>query len=186
MFRTLIPVLSIIIAVLLFIFFVQPQYKEITALQAEIGAYENAATQYGAFNAKLQSLLSTKNSRTLSDNERLDLISAKKIDTTQLLVDIEALAEKQNMLFGNVSTEGGEAELATANSAVPEEGGVGAQLVTADVTFDVIGTYEQFKNFLQDIESSVVLMEVVNITFSATETSFQQFSVTVRTYALPK
>ncbi len=185
MFRTLVPILSILISGLLFLFFVQPQYEEITAVRDQVSAYKNASERYNEFSQKLDALLSTKSNRTLSENARLDLLSATTIDVPRLVVDLEAMAEKSNLLFGNITTESGDSELGSDNEAIPEDERGSEQLITEEISFDVIGTYEQFKTFLQDVESSVVLMEIINIKFGASESVFQQFSVTVRTYALP-
>jgi Tfp pilus assembly protein PilO len=166
-------------------FFVQPQYTEIVAIQDQTSAYKSASERYNEFSQKLQSLLSTKNNRTLSENERLDLFSASAIDVPSLVVDLEAMAGKSNLLFGNIATESGDSELGSDNEAIPEDERGTEQLITEEISFDVIGTYEQFKSFLQDLESSVVIMEIINIKFATGESVFQQFSVTVRTYALP-
>jgi hypothetical protein len=188
MMRTLTPVLSLLIAVLLFFFFTQPAFTEVSALQAEIDEYQDAAESYVEFSKILEEKLNVKQNRAAIESERLDRLVPDAIDDTRLLVDLEAMAESHNMLFGNIAVEGGDAELLSSKET---EGGEfvetgSGELSATDISFDVIGTYEQFKDFLRDIEQSLTVLEVVGITFSATDGDFQQFSVTVRTYALPE
>jgi len=184
MMRSITPFLSIIIAVLLFVFFTKPLYSEIRLLQNEISQYKIATTKYSEFNAQIQNLLSIKNNRAASEKERLDLLVPNAIDSTRLLVDLEGIAEGHNLLFGNVSTKG--SDVAPTSAGAPEKKDTSTELKTADISFEVIGTYTQFKDFLSDLESSVVLFEVTKITVTAIDGLFQQFAVTVRTYALPK
>ena len=184
MMRTLTPILSIIIALLLFLFFIKPQYSEITLLQTEIDEYTNAVESYNDFIAVLDGKLRIKNSRASSDSERLDKLVRTDIDDTRLIVDLEAMVEKHNMLFGNVISSGNDAELSSGGTDPAQA--QSEELRIADITFDVIGTYEQFKDFLKDLESSLTIYEVINLAFNVTEGTFQQFSVKVRSYALPK
>ena len=96
--------------------------------------------------------------------------------------------KKYSLLFGNIKTDKGTENVNTQKSnksTTPEAQNSENRLITNDISFDVIGTYDQFKNFLSEIESSLTFMEVKTISFNATEGAFQQYSVTVQTYALP-
>ena len=184
--RTLTPILSIIIAVLLFMFFIQPQYAEIQSVKNEIKTYTDATAQYAGFSALLQDKLSVKTQRSAYESERLDTLVPDSVDATRLLVDLEKIATTHGLLFGNITTKGGDVMLARGTDGAvdaPES----AELATVDVSFAVIGTYDQFKDFLKDLERSVTLFEVTEIKYSVTEESvLQQFSLTVRSYSLPQ
>ncbi len=184
--RTLTPILSLVIAIILFVFFVRPQYAEVLSIQSEIDEYQKAITQYTEFTNKLEAKIAAKESRSALQNEQLDQLVPNEIDDAQALVDLEALAQRHNLLFGNTDVSTGDTELQRkTDPAVAEDEG-SDELRTADITFGVIGTYEQFKSFLTDVEKSLSLYEVTQISFDTTESSFQQFEVTVRVYALPK
>lgn len=184
--RTLTPVLSVIIAIILFIFFVHPKYNEIVTVQAEIAEYENAILKYNNFTNNLEAKLAAKKNRSALDNEHLDRLVPDEIDETQLLVDIESLAKRNALLFGNVDVINGGAELIrnTRNEVAAVE--ESDELKTVDISFEVIGTYEQFKAFLADMEKSMTIFEVVEMKIDVDDSAFQQFAVTVRVYSLPK
>lgn len=184
MMRTLTPVLSIIIALLLFIFFTQPQYGDITVLQQSIDEYHLAGQKYDTFLNTLNTKLDEKKNQSIVANERLDVLVPNSIDDTRLLVDLEKVAKNNNMLFGNIETKTGDYEV---DSATNEEVGNGLkELYAEDISFEVIGTYDQFKSFLSTIENSLTLFEVTEMSVTETENSaFQQFALTVRTFALP-
>ncbi len=181
--KTITPILSIVIAVLLVLFYVQPKYVEVRAIQKEITEYSTAVTKYSEFKAKLETKLQEITARSEEENNRLERLSPVNLDDVQLLVDIEHIAQSQNMLFGNVDIESSENEL---KSVAESDGEVPQELTTVDISFEVIGTYQQFKNLLRALEQSLTLLEVTNIEFKVAEESpFQQYAITVRAYGIP-
>ncbi len=188
MMRTFTPISSILISILLVIFFVQPEYEKVTMLQQEIDAYNKAAAQYDSFTALLEEKLKMKENRSAYESERLNALVPENVDTTQLLVDLEGMVKNQNMLFGNIAVNEGDTQGATQSRDSEGAGEVESpsqeELRTVDISFGVIGTYEQFKKFLVDLEQSVTLFEVIEITFVANDDMFQQYALTVRVHAL--
>ncbi len=182
--RTLTPILSIIIAVLLVIFFVHPKYIEITAIQNEIDEYNTAIDRYNEFSATLDNKLAIKKGRSAYDNERLDQIVPETEDNAQLLVDLKSLAEQFNLLFGNISVagKGDDLKSGAVSATAPED--FSGELTSQDISFEVIGTYEQIKAFITDLEKSLTLFEITSLSMDASKTIFQQASVTVRVYSL--
>lgn len=193
MMRLLTPFLSILAAILLYVFFVSPRYADTADIKKNIDQYKAAITAYNEFTTTLNGKLDIINGRTTTENERLNRLVPSEIDTARLLVDIESIAKSKGLLFGNISTTESKG---TQVQSVPPEGsgessdGSSAQLNTVDITFDVIGSYDQFKLFLHDLESSLTLFEITSLDFAPVEKieqgSLQQFSVTIRTYSLPK
>ncbi len=184
MIRTLTPISSILIALLLGIFFIQPEYTKVLDTQREIDEYQSAIEQYASFSALLEQKLTEKQNRSVNENEQLDLLVPEVVNSAQLLVDLEYMAESHSMLFGNILVTGGKTALTNQSTSGTVKEESRDELYTVDISFEVIGTYEQFKSYLRDIESSATLFEVTKITFAPTEDMFQQFSVTVRIHTL--
>ena len=184
MLRTLTPALSTLIAILLFFFFTQPKFDEAKLIDVEATEYEQAVENFNTFVSTLKQKLAIKQQQTQAQNDKLDLLIPDAVDDTRLLVDIEALVKRHGMLLGGMSASNDNALLVkegVENSATS----VSDEMNAVDVTFDVIGTYPQFKDLLREIEQSSELLEVTSMSFSASEGSFQQFSLNVRTYSLP-
>jgi hypothetical protein len=179
MMRTLTPVFSIVIAVLLFFFFVSPEYNEIKGLKEDTEMYKRAVESYNDFYAKVDTKLAVKRNESPVIVERLNQFIPKDLDVAYNIADLENMAQAHKMLFGNVSTD-------VSGTDLVSESDKGQELQIADISFDAIGTYEQFQLFLLDLESSLSLFEVTSINFSASEGPFEQFTIAVRTYALPK
>lgn len=183
MIRTLTPILSVIIAVILFIFFTQTQLDEIKSLQKQTASYVTATEKYNEFRAILQQKLSIKNNRSTYDNERLDILAPVLLDSTLILINLEKIAKTHNLLLGNVTVKGEDVLVSNTDNEVAFEN---SELQTVDISFEIIGSYDQFKSFLRDLEKSLSLFEVTEIKYTVTEDGpFQQFALTVRSFALP-
>lgn len=184
MMRTTTSILSIFIAVLLFMFFTHPEYQAAVAIKNEVAEYAKARETYDDFERQLAQKETQKANRSAYEVERLDRLVPESIDETQYLVDLEALAERHNLLFGNTSVEDNDFAVTGENTNSTRDSA--NELITVDISFEVVGTYEQFKSFLADLEKSITLFEVTQLSFSVVDGPFQQFSLTIRTFAFPK
>ena len=190
MLRTVTPIVSIVLAILLFMFFVQPQYDVAMGLKKDRDDYLDAVKQYAEFDQKLQAKIKQKNDFKMSDKERLEEFMPSELDSSELLVKLEQIAKRHNMLFGNIKADddAGKELLgrSTEGDGETEGGAQNQELVSLDIGFSVIGTYSQFKDFLTDIENSLTLFEIIDIKLAeGGETQFQQYALTVRSFALP-
>ncbi len=185
MMRTLTPILSLIIAVLLFLFFLKPQYAAVQELQTEVDEYNTASQKYAEFTSAVDAKLRTINEQPVTNTMRLDKIIPDEVDDAELLVSIESMVKDQRMLFGNIMIDTGEASFGkTSKNAKNTE--LSSELQRVDFSFSVIGSYDQFKNLLRELESSLTLYDVVKLSMTTSPGTFQQFDIIVRTYALPK
>lgn len=183
--RSLSPILSVVVAVVLSVFFIKPTYDETLLIQKDIDSYRDAKIKYEEFTSNLQIKINEKEEH-LGDAEKLSALVPEDIDETQILVDLKFIAKERGLLFGNIKVIEGEVG---APETLDESGNQVEDdvLIAKDISFGVIGTYSQLKDFLKDLERSQTLFEIIALSFDSSENSlFQQYSITVRTYALPK
>ncbi len=186
MIRTITPIFSIIIAIVVFMFFTKPMFAEIKVLQAKTSQYAEAANKAQELNAALAEKLTAKRSNSSENLERLNALVPESIDEVTVLADLNQLARTHNMLFGNINVEDGDLTEIDVDPKKAISQKINYQdITTASINFSLIGTYEQFKAFLADVERSLVMMEVTKIDFMAGEGALQQFEVTVNLFALP-
>ncbi|MFZ2253260.1 MAG: hypothetical protein WAW13_03770 [Minisyncoccia bacterium] len=184
--RTLTPLLSIIVAVLVIVFVTKPKYEELKLIRTETDEYRVATEKYAIYNAKIQELLLIRDSVNLNDKKRLDTLAQPQLDVTQLLVDIEHMAIRSNITIENVDVLDkihGSAGVSGRQTESIESSSEEVQF--AEVTLSLGGTYLDFKNFLKSVETSLTLMEVTKMTLNQKEGDDYSFTVTIRTYALP-
>lgn len=186
MFRTLTPLFTLLLSIGLYFYFIGPQYEEIKGIQAETAKYAEAIAQVKDVNTRLQAHLNKKNNefdaRTL---ERLDILVPDKVDEVKLLIDLEEMTKKNGMVFGDISLESSE-QSASSDSATAAASTVSIERDFSHkiVTFGVVGTYDEFRALLNDIERSLVMMEITDIGFTVSEGDLQQYSITIRSFAL--
>lgn len=184
---TLTPLLSIVVAVLLFFFYAQPEYDKILVIKENINKHEEAVLRYTEFNNEVRTLLAKRDAISMSDKERLELLIPTQIDTTRLLVDLEKIAKDSGVLYGNIKAEEEKNAKALTDEDIYNSKNIDStSLVSSDISFSIIGNYEQFKSFLAKLESSLPLFEVTEISLTAGTETFQQFDVSIRAFAIPE
>lgn len=188
--HTITPILFTIIAIFVCIFIAKPKYGEATLLNTEIGEYKFAIEKYDAYNAKIQELILKRDSVNISDRTKLETLVPEKLDVTHALVDLEDMALQSNLFVENVEADDDLYGLAIDTGEQAQsgdsEGSQNAEIQHADATMSLIGTYEDFKNFLRITEKSLTLMDVTKLSIVQKEGGIYAFSVTFRTYALPE
>ncbi len=191
MIRTITPIFSIIVAFVVFFFYTKPMFAEIKITQGEAAQYKEAASKAQELNAELARKLNEKRGYSVENLERLDALVPNSINEVKILADLSELARSHNMLFGNVNVENVDGGTNNNGNNSTEEGTTLSQTVSyvdienASLTFSLIGTYEQFKAFLTDVERSLVMMEITEIDFMTGEGNLQQYELAVTLFALP-
>ena len=190
--RTLTPIISVVISITIFFAFAKPLFTDVRMLQETNRRIQNQITKKNDLENTVSKLLAIKNAHNPADIERLNALVPESIDEVKVLTDLDALARALKLLLVNVSISksvssqvAGKGDTVSAKTAQASTGS-DFNFVTTDISFGIIGTYEQFKAFLGDLERSLVLMEVTHISFSAGEGILQQYELTVRTYAMPR
>ncbi|MCD5382467.1 MAG: hypothetical protein LR017_04150 [Candidatus Pacebacteria bacterium] len=184
MFRTLTPIFSVVIAVAIFFFFAKPMFAEIREVQDQTNKYREAVAKAEEFNRELQRLINKRNEFSARDLERLDALVPASIDEVQALIDLQALANESGMLFGNIEVEKVDVSADLDLEPSSQRKSLMEQFDTVDISFGLIGTYEQMRAMLDAIEKSLVLMEIMHVDFEVTEGDLQQYNFTIRLYSL--
>jgi len=194
MFRIIRPVAALVLALLVVIFFVRPKIADLNALQAESNQYADVLSKATEFNRLIEQLYSQQNALSALERERLDTFVPPVIDEIRALVDLEKLANQHGMIFQDITAElqdeavNDEPSRASRSRSAEDVDGelFGGRLESREVSFSVLGTYEQFRSFLRELERSLVLMEVTKIEFAGSEEGVEltNYDVTVRLYGI--
>ena len=118
------------------------------------------------------------------DLNRLEKMLPTHIDNIRLILDINNVANARQMTIRDITIDLDEnAEDTTDVSSVDRSsyGSVGFR-------FTVVTTYENFKDFLGDLASSLRVIDVTSIEIGSIEEedNFYRFNVGIQTYWLPK
>jgi len=163
MFKTLIPIIGILIAVGLFFTYILPTFREVQAVTAETNQYAEAVDTALELQRRVSELKEQQNNISLVDLERLEAMVPDRIDEVGFLVDLDQLAKAHNLSLGKIQISNEAADLSTsagrraASSGKEEapltsaEGGVDTkvknQYTPLDISFSVSGSYDDFRGF---------------------------------------
>lgn len=177
--KTIIPIILIAASIGVFMLYTDSEYQKIKAIQLEIVDYDKAL-------AKSREVLSKR--QTLADKYKLfsgkDLESVKKllpehVDNIQLVLDINGIARNKGMNLKSIKID---EEKVSASNAI-----IGADKKTYSsilVSFKVSSPYENFSDFLLELEQSLRIVDVTALSFRANDKGVYDYNVTIRTYWL--
>ena len=179
-----IPLILIIIAGGLFVSWIDPQYQDIKDKQVEKASYSETLTKTVEIREFRNNIQDRYNEIAQEDLERLEKMLPVHIDNIRLILDINNVANARQMTIRDIKIDlDDNAEDTTDISAVDltSYGSVGFH-------FTVVTTYENFKDFLSDLSSSLRVIDVTSVEIGAIEeeSDFYRFNVGIQTYWLPK
>lgn len=180
--KTFLPFLFLIIAGGIFFGFINPTYVEVGALRAEEATYDGALSRSRELQSVRDQLLARYNTFSEDNLTRLQRLVPDTIDNVRLILDLDGIASRYGMHVRNVSLNSGAS--AASRAAGGQLGPGDARYDYVTLSFTVSGTYDTFRAFLSDLESSLRLVDVSSISFAATQTGVYEYSLGLKTYWL--
>lgn len=122
------------------------------------------------------------------DKERLNKMLPSSADNIHLIVDLNSIAEQNGVVLRNIK-----AEALTDNQPINTTFVQGTEQVNSissptlsivKVTFEVSASYLQFINLLNNLESSLRIMDLSRLSVRANDNGVYEYSVELKTYWL--
>jgi len=178
MIRLSIPIILVIVALGLFFGYIDPTYQNIKKIRAEEKTFNEALNQSRELQEIRDTLLSRYNTFSQQDIDRLGKLLPDHVDNVRLILDIDSIASNYNMRTRNVT-------VSEAGSEDPNIIGSNQSAVDSVIlSFSVAATYDNFIRFIKDLESSLRIVDLVGLSFSATEGDAFNFNISIKTYWL--
>ncbi|TSC86149.1 MAG: Uncharacterized protein G01um10148_655 [Parcubacteria group bacterium Gr01-1014_8] len=186
MSRTIIAIAGLAMSVAIFFFYTKPTYDQTRVLQAQITEYNQALDKAGELQRLKQSLLSRYNAFDPQDIERLHKLLPDHVDNVRLVLDLDNIASRFGLGLQNVVI-GTPAEATKTVSGVI--GGGNRAFDSLTFKFTTSGSYESFVQFMEELEKSLRIVDLVSLSMNAEGQQTQvnptyRYDVTVRTYWL--
>lgn len=189
MMSRLVPVLCIAIALALFLGYVNPtRTGPIAAQEAQIKSYESALDAAERFKQKESELIIARAAVPSDGLARLESYLPDGVDNVQIILDLNALAARSGMRLSDFDTNAG--ALSGAPGSAPDNGLSGLTLEaedpvdSLDITVSATGTYSSFRAFMDGIEQSLRLLDVVAVSVEDSPTGVYTYDMTIRIYWL--
>ncbi len=187
MIRSLLALAGVGGAIALFLLYTKPAYDGVEALQAENESYDLALEKAAELQRLKQSLLSRYNAFNPTDIERLHKLLPDHVDNVRLILDLDNLASKHGLALQNVVVARPSGTESDARVIGPSRN----QYDSVTLSFSTATSYEGFLTFLTDLEDSLRVVDLVELSIdggvaapSGSGDPVYAFNITLRTYWL--
>ena len=180
------PLILIIISIGIFFGYIDPNYRgtnpanpSVQSLQAEDAQYQKALSDSEKINEKRNSLMDKQKSFDPVQMARLEKLLPDNVDNIKLVIDINNIAEKNRLNLKNVKLNTG--VIQTDSKKI---GADNSKYGTVGLSFSVVASYDNFQIFLTDLEKSLRLVDITELSVIGSENGLYEFSVSLKTYWL--
>ncbi len=183
--RLILPIILVVAAMGLFGLYTNNAYQGpggIKSLQAQVAAFDDALDKAQDLKKSRDQLLSKRNTFAPEDLQKLERILPDNVDNIRFVIDINGIAARRNLSLRNVAL--GTLSDAKATRSALAIGSSGDPVGSAEISFSVSASYEDFLAFLQDLEHSLRIVDVEKLSVKPSENGRYEYNMTVRTYWL--
>lgn len=186
--RNTTALILIILAIGIYFTFTRAKFAELQAIRAVNAEYQTAIDNSAKLLKVREDVLTSYNSISEGDKERLNKLVPDNVDNVRLIIDVkDDIAARHGLFLKNIRTSspdipitnGAPATQGTANLASGQ-----TSFGTVTLSFSVSTTYDQFMAFLKDLESSLRILDVSSLTLTTNEEGTFDFAVELKTYWL--
>ena len=196
--KNITSIVIIIASIGIFFFFIDPQYKKVKSLQAEIVENKKILDIANKLESKKEELNSKFNQISQEEKVELEKLLPDTVDNVRLIIDMNNIAEKFGIIIRDISinskdSPAGETKKTVSQKSnfegVLEENSVKyvdtSKIGVISFSFTVSAKYEVFLEFLKQLEESLRLVDIRNIEISRPgDGVFYDYRVTLDTYWL--
>ena len=191
MFKLIVPVILIVVAVGVFVAFTNPLYGKVTLLREQTGAYSGALDNSKALENERDKLAQKYNTIDSGNLARLATMLPENVDNIRLILEIEKIALPYGMGLKDVKYDATKKDETTTAGTIqdPEMPEIeNKNYGTWTLEFATSGTYNNFINFVKDLERNLRIVDISSITFSSdigfASSEVYQYRLKIKTYWL--
>ena len=192
MFKFIFPIILIGISVATFFVFTNPLYQDIVLLREEVAEYNQALNNSKALENERDKLTQKYNSIGGENLNKLEKLLPESVDNIRLVLELEKLALPHGMVLRDVQYD------STQKDSFVNLGVIQGEVVnqnlrkdygTWNLEFSTEGTYNNFLNFVEDLENNLRIVDIASVSFSSdsglnTPSDVYKYNFKIRTYWL--
>jgi|CXWK01.1.fsa_nt_gi Tfp pilus assembly protein PilO len=157
-----------------------PYYDKIMILRTQSKQYKESLEKIDALINTRNDLQAKYQNMPQDGVAKLEKVLPDNVDTVNLAMNFDSIAAKYGISLKKISTV----------DRIDESGGVIVQSVGSGsyqpvtVAFSFTASYQDFRDFINDIEQSLRITDIKSVSFETSENGFYEFSLAVQTYWL--
>ncbi len=175
--KTALPLILIAVAIGSYYVYIAPQYTVVTELRAEETKYVEAEEKALELTRVYDRLATEYNSLSQADIAKLDAFLPDTIDPTRFATDIDGIAAKYGIRIQSVNITNNDVKTSATEPS-------GKPFITNVVTLKFKAPYQNFVQFVKDLERSLTILDVTRVNFTSAESNAYDFDVLLQVYSL--
>lgn len=184
--RNIVSILIIIASIGIFFGYIKPIYGTIKAQRSQLASYKDTIKQANELEQRVVALQAKARALDPKATGKLEKLLPDTVSNVNLIIDINTIAEKSGLGIRDIQlSQAAGGNKGSSVSSAKETDPKNALYDSIDLTFSVNASYPTFLSFASDLERSLRLVDITNISFKPSDTSDKyNFKVTLRTYWL--
>ncbi len=163
--KSLIPIGIIAVCGLIYVYYISPTIDEINALSNEKQQYQDVLKKAQDLTKQQEELQLMYSQISEEDIVRLKKMIPDKFDAVVFANDINAIASRYAIKIEQLSFNSPQGNVREDTVGIDQQ----SSYRTSVVTFSASGSYEAFKSFLDDLEYSLRLVDITQLTINSVD-----------------
>ena len=190
--RTIFAILGFVAAIGVFMLYTRPAYDDVQVLQREIEQYDLALDKAAELQELKSALLEKRKAFDPEDLERLEKMLPNHVENVRLILDLDRLAASFGVALQNVIVSKPASESAGGETVIGASLSGDQKYDSLTLKFSTRGTYSSFVSFIEELERSLRIVDVISLTIAADSSSTglrssensYRYEIAIRTYWL--
>lgn len=184
MISRILPILSFILAIVIFFGYVSPTWSgTIAETRAAIAHNERALAAASQYSEQQNQLASARDAIDPTGLMRLMTFLPDSVDNVGLILDLNALAARSGLQLSKIDVAPTSAP-ATTSTGAQQGAAPKGPMSSVDLTLSAVGSYSALQKFLQGVERSARLLDVRELNVKGSETGVYTYQMKLRLYWL--
>lgn len=181
--KSYLPILLIVASVGLGYLYLRPMYFDVTDLRKESQRYDDVLSKSVELREVREQLSVKLESFSPADLENIEKMIPENLDIVHLILDMNNVAIRHGIVMQDINSN----QVSSRNNRRGASPSSDEKYETMAVNFMFQSQYENFTNFLRDLEESLRVIDVVSMDINpvTADPNTQLYQLTVHTYWLP-
>jgi len=178
--KTTTALILILISVGLFYSFTSSQYQKLGELSQSYQSYSDILDNVSDLTTKRDEISAEYRNIPQINKDNLSKVLPDNVDIVRLSMDFDSIASQYGISIKSIQ----ETKNNNDNSISIIMNPASKSYDSSTISFDFVASYDNFRKFMHDIESSLRIINIKSIDFQSADNNLYQFRVSLETYWL--
>ncbi len=157
--------------------FTLPAFRDLSLLLDEKAAFAGMVAKASEIEERKNTLLAEFNKISASDIKKIETLIPTSLNFVKLVADIDSVASRHGISIRQISSADNSASAGSIEEAENNNG-----YKSATIGFEFMASYEDFNNFMNDLERSLRILDIKSVKVSSGDKGIYKYEVSLDTY----